>query len=129
MSAAVKPAPSGTQCYQRRRPEHTLWYRTVQAHFETWLALAAGPDDDAPPAYVEQAFRRYLECGILADGFARAHCDTCGHDFLIAFSCQGRAVCPSCNTRRMVETAALIAPGAGGRRFDCGRHETTRALG
>ena len=25
--------------------------------------------------------------------------------------------------------AALIAPGAGGRRFDCGRHETTRALG
>jgi hypothetical protein len=81
MSAAVKPAPSSTRCYQRRRPEHTLWYRTVQTHFETWLALAAGPDDASPPAYVEQAFRRYLECGILAHGFARAHCAACGHDF------------------------------------------------
>jgi Putative transposase/Transposase zinc-binding domain len=109
MSAAVKPAPSGTRCYQRRRPEHTLWYRTVQTPFETWLALAAGDGDTAPPAYIEQAFRRYLECGILAHGFARAFCDACGHDFLIGFSCKGRGVCPSCNTRRMVETAAHLA--------------------
>jgi hypothetical protein len=58
---------------------------------------------------VESAFRRYLECGILAHGFAKAHCDECGHDFLIAFSCKGRGVCPSCNTRRMVETAAHLA--------------------
>jgi hypothetical protein len=108
MSAAVKPAPSGTRCYQRRRPEHTLWYRTVQTHFETWLALAAGSDDATPPAYVEQAFRRYLECGILVHGFARAHCAACGYDFLIGFSCKGRGVCPSCNTRRMVATAAHL---------------------
>ncbi len=32
----------------------------------------------------------------------------CGHDFLVAFSCKGRALCPSCNTRRMVETAAHL---------------------
>jgi len=70
MSAAIQPqpAPAGTRCYQPRRPEHSLWYRTVQAHFETWLALAAGSDATAPPAYVEQAFRRYLECGILSCG-------------------------------------------------------------
>jgi Transposase zinc-binding domain len=109
MSAAVKPALPGTRCYQRRWPEHTLWYRTVQAHFETWLALAAGSDDAAPPAYVEHAFRRYLECGILAHGFARAFCAACGHDFLVAFSCKARGVCPSCNTRRMVETAAHLS--------------------
>ena len=108
MSAAVQPTLSGTRCYQRRRPEHTLWYRTVQAHFATWLALAAGSDEAAPPAYVEQAFRRYLECGILAHGFGRAFCKECGHDFLVAFSCQGRAVCPSCNARRMVATAAHL---------------------
>ena len=87
MSAAVQAAPSGIRCYQRRRPEHTLWYRTVQAHFETWLTLASESDETAPPAYVEQAFRRYLECGILSCGFARVHCDECGHDFLVAFSC------------------------------------------
>jgi Transposase zinc-binding domain len=108
MSAAVQAAPSGIRCYQRRHPEHTLWYRTVQAHFETWLALVAGSDATAPPAYVEQAFRRYLECGILSCGFARAFCAACGHDFVIAFSCKARAVCPSCNTRRMVETAAHL---------------------
>ena len=34
-------------------------------------------------------------------------CDDCGHDYLVAYSCKGRGVCPSCNTRRMVETAAL----------------------
>lgn len=50
----------------------------------------------------------YLECGILAHGLARARCGQCGRDFLIAFSCKGRAVCPSCNTRRMVETAAHL---------------------
>ena len=98
--AAVKPIAPQTQCYQRRRPEKTLWYHTVQTHFETWLALSTGPCDDSPPGYIEQAFRRYLDCGILANGFARAHCDECGHDFLIAFSC---------NTRRMAETAAHLS--------------------
>ena len=109
MDAAVKRAIPSPQCYQRRRPERTLWYRTVQTHFETWLALSSGQGDTSPPAHVEQAFRRYLECGILAHGFARAYCDECKHDFLIAFSCKGRGVCPSCNTRRMVETAAHLA--------------------
>jgi len=108
MDAAVKRIAPQTQCYQRRRPEKTLWYRTVQTHFETWLTLSTGQGDESPPAHVEQAFRRYLDCGILANGFARAHCDECGHDFLIAFSCKGRGVCPSCNTRRMAETAAHL---------------------
>jgi Putative transposase/Transposase zinc-binding domain len=108
MDASVKRIASQTQCYQRRRPEKTLWYRAVQTHLETWLSLATGPCDESTPAYIEQAFRRYLDCGILANGFARAHCDECGHDFLIAFSCKGRGVCPSCNTRRMTETAAHL---------------------
>ena len=49
-----------------------------------------------------------LECGIFAHGFARARCDDCGHDYFVAFSCKGRGVCPSCNTRRMAETAAHL---------------------
>ena len=108
MDAPAKRIAPQAPCYQRRRPEQTLWYRTVQSHFETWLALTGGPGDESTPAYIEQAFRRYLDCGILANGFARAHCDECGHDFLIAFSCKGRGVCPSCNTRRMAETAAHL---------------------
>jgi DNA-directed RNA polymerase subunit RPC12/RpoP len=64
---------------------------------------------DPVPDDVEREFRRYPECGILAHGFARAPCAQCGHDLLIAFSCKGRDVCPSCNTRRMVETVAPLA--------------------
>ena len=48
------------------------------------------------------------ECGIFAHGFARAWCDDCGHDYFVAYSCKGLGVCPSCNTRRMVETAAHL---------------------
>ncbi len=60
------------------------------------------------PALSEREFRRYLDCGILAHGFARARCADCGHDFIVAYSCKGRGVCPSCTTRRMVETAAHL---------------------
>ena len=108
MSAAC--APARTAVYRRRRPERTVLYRTVQTHLATWLELSCDSRQGASgPAHVEQEFRRYLECGILAHGFARARCAECGHDFLIAWSCKGRGVCPACNTRRMVETAAHLA--------------------
>jgi ferredoxin len=57
---------------------------------------------------MRQAFRKYLECGIFAHGFARAWCDDCGYDYFVAYSCKGRGVCPSCNTRRLVGTAAHL---------------------
>jgi len=61
-----------------------------------------------PAGDIRKAFAKYLECGIFAHGFALARCGDCGHDFLVAFSCKGRGVCPSCNTRRMAETAAHL---------------------
>ena len=66
-------------------------------------------DHHTPKAYVRRAFRKYLQCGIFAHGFARAWCDGCGHDYFVAFSYKGRGVCPSCNTRRMVEAAAHLS--------------------
>jgi hypothetical protein len=92
----------------------TLLYQTIAEHFETWFELAScgqfegQGDHHTPKPYVPQAFRKYLECGIFAHGFARAWCDDCGHDYFVAYSCKGRGVCPSCNTRRMVETAAHL---------------------
>ena len=82
----------------------------VQQHLESWLAARreADPDGVPIPRHVERELRGYLGCGILACGFARAYCDTCGHDFLVAFSCKGRGLCPSCTTRRMAETAAHL---------------------
>lgn len=68
------------------------------------------------PPRVERELRRDLECGILAHGFARAYCDVCGHDFLVAFSCKERGICPLCTAKRMSLTAAhlmssVIPPG------------------
>jgi hypothetical protein len=61
------------------------------------------------PGYVEEEFRGYLECGLLCFGFARALCTGCGRGFVVAFSCKGRGVCPSCNGRHMAQTAAHLA--------------------
>ena len=107
---AVQPRPqaSGPNVYRPRRPAATLLHKTVREHLETYLA-DAGQDDGLAaniPFHVQAAFRRYLKCGILAHGFARVYCAGCGHDFMVAFSCKGRDICPSCATRRMVETAA-----------------------
>jgi hypothetical protein len=89
-----------------RQAERTLLYQTIAELYETWLELASAGQFDglgdrhAPKPFVRQAFRKYLECGIFAHGFARARCDDCGHDYFVAFSCKSRGVCPSCNTRR-----------------------------
>ena len=107
--AGAKP-----KLYNPRHPERTLLYQTIAEHFETWFELAScgqfdgQGDHHTPKPYVRQAFRKYLECGIFAHGFARAWCDDCGHDYFVAYSCKGRGVCPSCSTRRMVETAAHL---------------------
>ena len=49
-----------------------------------------------------------LSAAFSPHGFARARCSDCGHDFLVAFSCKGRGLCPSCNARRTAETAAHL---------------------
>ena len=113
-SHAGGPAGAKPKLYNPRHPERTLLYQTIAEHFETWFELASAGqfdgqgDHQTPKPYVRQAFRKYLECGIFAHGFARAWCDDCGHDYFVAYSCKGRGVCPSCNTRRMVETAAHL---------------------
>ncbi|MES9857572.1 MAG: hypothetical protein ABW166_13350 [Sedimenticola sp.] len=55
-----------------RQPQRTAAYQAVQHHLESWLAQQreARPDDDSIPQYVERDLRKFLECGILAYGFA-----------------------------------------------------------
>ena len=114
MHTATAQSHGKPKLYNPRHPERSLLYETIAEHFETWLDMASAGQFDGqgdrhtPKPYVRQAFRRYLECGIFVHGFARARCDDCGHDYFVAFSCKGRGVCPSCNTGRMVETAAHL---------------------
>ena len=57
------------------------------------------------PFHLEREFKKYLTCGNLAFGMARFHCSLCQKDKLVAFSCKGRKLCPSCTGRRMSDTA------------------------
>ena len=96
MDGACRARERAPGRYPPRRPSQSVLYRCVQEHLATWLAQCRDGHHDAGPvpAYVEREFRRYLECGILAHGFARARCGQCGHDFLIAFSCKGQRRVP-----------------------------------
>ena len=94
--------------YVPRRPTETVLYSLVRQNLESFLAYAREHYDGGLPRYVETELRAYLDCGVFARGFSRCHCDACGHDLLVAFSCKTRTVCPSCAGRRMANTAAAI---------------------
>ena len=49
-----------------------------------------------------------MRCGLLAHGFARVRCQACGDEFVVAFSCKRRGICPWCTARRMADTAAHL---------------------
>ncbi|MEE8412078.1 MAG: transposase zinc-binding domain-containing protein, partial [Acidobacteriota bacterium] len=93
--------------YAPRRPETTTLYAVVQHHLETWLAQARARER-AVPGFVERELREFLDCGIPANGFLRLHCDGCGLDRVVPFSCKGRGFCPSCGGRHMADTAAHL---------------------
>jgi Transposase zinc-binding domain len=75
---------------------------------QSFLAHARENYDGGLPRYVEQELRSFLKCGVFSEGFTRARCDACGHDLLVAFSCHGRSICPSCCGRRMANGAAHL---------------------
>ena len=100
---------SPSAVYEPRSPEDGVLYRIVRDHFETFRAQAANlRDGQGLPKFVERAFTDVLRCGWLAGGFARFRCAGCGFVRLVAFSCKGRALCPSCGGRRMAERAAHL---------------------
>lgn len=61
-------APIGAPSYLRRRPEDTVLYRAVELHLAAFLDFARERSGHALPRYVEQAFRKYLDCGRLDRG-------------------------------------------------------------
>lgn len=91
-----------------RRPEDTILYRVVRDNLDTFLEQVRRQYEKPLPRYVLQEFERFLDCGVFARGFSRWHCDRCGHDLILPFSCKTRGLCPSCGARRMAETASHL---------------------
>ena len=99
------------QHYKRRQPETSVLYQLVyhsrddlEYQWESRFQHQYGVLRDE----VTKTFDEYLNCGILAHGAARVHCDGCKHSLLIAFSCKRRGVCPSCGAKRAVKFAEHI---------------------
>jgi len=105
-AAARRPAPAQ---YRRREPEKTPLHQVVRENLESLLADARQRNDSGSgyPAFVEKEFRHFVNCGLLAGGFARLRCPACHHEQLVAFSCKGR-ICPSCWARRASDIAAHL---------------------
>jgi ribosomal protein S27E len=110
------------RCGQERRPRFGRWslpvpparavtflpdHRIVEQHYPAFTAHLAA-QGAVLPCYVQREFEDYLTCGRLEHGFLRVRCDTCHAENLVAFSCKRRGFCPSCGTRRMAESAALL---------------------
>src|SRR5262245_6971402 len=95
--------------YRPRAAEHAVLYRVIAEHLEAFLETArCHADGSGLPAFVEQEFREFLTCGVLAHGFARLRCTECAFERLVPFSCKGRGFCPSCGGRRMTESTARL---------------------
>ena len=96
-------APAHTRVYRARRPERTVLYRALAHHFERFLLVYEERFQDTHGYLrrcVEPAVWRFLDCGIFDQGVARIRCPDCRHEFLVAFSCKLRGLCPSCHQKR-----------------------------
>lgn len=89
--------------YRPRHPECTDLYQVIEDHLDNFLTDydELYLNDYGPLTHRRQrTLEGYLKCGRLVYGFARVRCATCSHEMLIAFSCQLRGICPSCQQKR-----------------------------
>jgi hypothetical protein len=102
----MKQPPITESFYEPRNPKAGHYYRCIEANFEE---LEMAWDDPYERRYgywrpyIMDVIYRYLDCGDLHFGFARVKCATCGHEYLLAYSCKRRHFCPSCHQKRVVE--------------------------
>jgi hypothetical protein len=77
--------PQISSVYKPRKPQESQYYQCIDDNFES---LEQVYDDRFAKKYgffrpyVKQVIYRYLDCGILHNGFARVKCGECGHEFL-----------------------------------------------
>jgi len=89
--------------YRPRRPQTTSFYQLVEDHGERLKNVYPDRYERQFGYYrpiTEKVFFKYLDCGILRQGFARIRCDQCHYEYLLAFSCKTRSFCPSCHAKR-----------------------------
>ena len=102
------PTTAAASVYRPRHPERTPLYRLFEERFEDFVRSYPERFEHRHGQLrpvVRRVVEQYLECGRLHGGFARLRCPSCHGEHLLAFSCQTRNFCPSCQAKR----AALFA--------------------
>ena len=94
------------EVFRRHRPEETVLYQCVEAHWPAFLERAE--EAGGLPKFVVREFEAFLDCGRLEAGCLHLACRSCGHSQLVAFICKKRAFCPSCCGRRMANMAVHL---------------------
>ena len=73
-----------------------VWEERFEARYGFWRG------------FVDGVVQRYLDCGVFRAGLARVWCPSCRGEYLVACSCRGRGLCPSCGAKRAAEFTALL---------------------
>lgn len=105
--------------YRPRRPRASPLWQCLTEHreaFEDQYPVRFQAQDGPLRAVVAQTLDAFTACGDLTHGFARLHCDHCGHDYLIAFSCKQRYFCPCCHQKKVQQFGEFV------------RHEVVRKV-
>ncbi len=69
-------------------PSRGAWGERFESRYGRWRG------------FVEAVVFAFSDCGGLNRGFARVYCAACRNEFLLAFSCTRRGLCPSCSAKR-----------------------------
>lgn len=60
------------------------------------------------PSRVKLEVERFLTCGDARFGFVEVSCESCAESRIVAFCCKSRGWCPSCTTRRALDTGVHL---------------------
>jgi len=100
-----------TAIYRPRHPERSSFYRIFEQRFDDYVGTYEErfePRSGPLRPVVSRTVAAYLDCGRLFNGFARIRCPSCRGEHLLAFSCQTRNFCPSCQAKRAARFAEKL---------------------
>ena len=111
-TAALGPRPEGCPpLYRPRNPRASSLYQLLDTHYDTLKAVWEEPFERCYGFWrglCDAAVAGYLDCGLFESGFARVACPRCRAEFLVAFSCKRRGLCPSCGAKRAAMFSELL---------------------
>jgi hypothetical protein len=116
MAAAPSTLPSRAggrpPLYRPRNPRASSLYQLLDSHYESVKSLWEERFEGRYGFWrglCDGAVASFLDCGLFENGFARVKCTLCPSEFLVAFSCKRRGLCPSCGAKRAAIFSELLA--------------------